>query len=121
MAASPNSDAARSAAWADQTCRSFWNLSLWQIVLLLGFAFAAGLIDAIAGGGGLLQLPLLLVEFPHGGTGPPLGINKAVSAWATARRPLCTGFGTLIVRSTFSAVNAGATAQQWMRAHARCL
>jgi uncharacterized protein len=36
------------------------DLSLFQILTLSGVAFVAGLVDAIAGGGGLLQLPALL-------------------------------------------------------------
>ena len=37
------------------------NLELWQIVLLCIAAFCAGFIDAIVGGGGLVQLPAALV------------------------------------------------------------
>ena len=37
------------------------NLELWQIVLLCVAAFCAGFIDAIVGGGGLVQLPAALV------------------------------------------------------------
>ena len=39
----------------------FMHLELWQIVLLCIAAFAAGFIDAIVGGGGLVQLPAALV------------------------------------------------------------
>ena len=37
------------------------NIELWQIVLLCIAAFCAGFIDAIVGGGGLVQLPAALV------------------------------------------------------------
>ncbi len=37
------------------------HVELWQIVLLCIAAFCAGFIDAIAGGGGLVQLPAALV------------------------------------------------------------
>src|SRR5215203_3799214 len=37
------------------------NVELWQIVLLCIAAFCAGFIDAIVGGGGLVQLPAALV------------------------------------------------------------
>ena len=39
-------------------------------------AFVAGLIDAIVGGGGLIQLPALLVLFPHTALTALLGTNK---------------------------------------------
>jgi uncharacterized membrane protein YfcA len=60
--------------------QQFLDIPLWQILTLVGVAFLAGTIDAIVGGGGLLQLPLLLGVFPHLGTATPLGVNKAVSA-----------------------------------------
>ena len=37
------------------------HIELWQIVLLCIAAFCAGFIDAIVGGGGLVQLPAALV------------------------------------------------------------
>jgi uncharacterized membrane protein YfcA len=58
----------------------FLELPGWQVGLLIAVAFLAGLIDAIVGGGGLLQLPFLLAAFPAGGTATPLGVNKSVSA-----------------------------------------
>lgn len=60
--------------------QQFLETPLWQILLLVGIALVAGLIDAIVGGGGLIQLPFLLGAIPHLGTATPLGINKAVSA-----------------------------------------
>jgi uncharacterized membrane protein YfcA len=47
-----------------------------EIAALCGFAFIAGLIDAVAGGGGLIQVPALFAVFP---SAPPpllLGTNK---------------------------------------------
>jgi uncharacterized membrane protein YfcA len=45
-------------------------------IALCGFAFLAGLVDAVAGGGGLLQVPALFAVFPA--LPPPvlLGTNK---------------------------------------------
>jgi uncharacterized membrane protein YfcA len=37
------------------------DLSLYTLLFLFIAAFGAGLIDAIAGGGGLIQLPALLI------------------------------------------------------------
>ncbi|HAM45227.1 MAG TPA: hypothetical protein DCM67_09455, partial [Propionibacteriaceae bacterium] len=33
----------------------------WHLALVIGLGFAAGWIDAVVGGGGLLQLPALLL------------------------------------------------------------
>jgi len=55
-----------------------------DIVLLCVFAFAAGLIDAAVGGGGLIQIPALFNVLP---TAPPaalLGTNKVAAAFGTA-------------------------------------
>ncbi|HVH22322.1 MAG TPA: TSUP family transporter [Pseudonocardia sp.] len=48
-------------------------------------AFAAGWVDAVVGGGGLIQLPALLLLLPD--STPPatiLGTNKVSSVWGTA-------------------------------------
>src|SRR5690606_41245389 len=50
-----------------------------MVLLLVAVGFAAGLIDAVVGGGGLVQLPVLLSAMP-GATAVPLGVNKSVSA-----------------------------------------
>ena len=55
-----------------------------EIILTIAIAFFAGLIDAIAGGGGLIQLPGLLWVFPTAPVIDLLGSNK-----------LASGFGTL--------------------------
>lgn len=55
-----------------------------QLVFLCIFAFLAGLIDSIVGGGGLIQLPSLLVFLPN--TAIPLifGTNKLSSIAGTS-------------------------------------
>ncbi|MSR13787.1 MAG: sulfite exporter TauE/SafE family protein [Gammaproteobacteria bacterium] len=50
---------------------------------LAASAFFAGLIDAIAGGGGLIQLPSLLAAFPEQGPATLFGTNKSASIWGT--------------------------------------
>jgi uncharacterized protein len=52
--------------------------------LLLLAAFAAGWVDAVVGGGGLIQLPALLIGLPPS-TEPAaiLGTNKISSMWGT--------------------------------------
>jgi uncharacterized membrane protein YfcA len=55
------------------------------LVLLLVAAFSAGWVDAVVGGGGLIQLPALLIALPAN-TSPAaiLGTNKISSVWGTA-------------------------------------
>lgn len=47
-------------------------------------AFLAGLVDAMAGGGGLVQLPALLAIRPDLPLVTVLGTNKAASVWGTS-------------------------------------
>lgn len=61
------------------------DLPLLTLALLVLVAFAAGWVDAVVGGGGLIQLPALLIGLPPGT--PPaaiLGTNKLSSVWGTA-------------------------------------
>lgn len=53
-------------------------------LLLIGGAFLAGLIDAVVGGGGLIQLPLLLAVFPAVSIPVLFGTNKLSSIAGTA-------------------------------------
>lgn len=53
-------------------------------VALLGFAFLAGFIDAVAGGGGLVQVPALFILMPGVSAVTLLGTNKFASIWGTA-------------------------------------
>ncbi len=53
------------------------------IALLLGAAFAAGWVDAVVGGGGLIQLPALLVAFPTAAPIHLLATNKLSSIFGT--------------------------------------
>ena len=55
------------------------------LALLVLAAFLAGWVDAVVGGGGLIQLPALLIGLPD--STPPaaiLGTNKISSVWGTA-------------------------------------
>ena len=54
-----------------------------EILFLLGFAFLAGFIDAVAGGGGLVQVPALFVLMPTVPAATLLGTNKFASIWGT--------------------------------------
>jgi uncharacterized membrane protein YfcA len=50
-----------------------------EIALVLVAAFAAGTIDAMAGGGGLITTPALLAAFPHAAHTDLLGTGKVAS------------------------------------------
>jgi uncharacterized membrane protein YfcA len=65
------------------------DLPVATLVLLVAVAFVAGWVDAVVGGGGLIQLPALLIGLPAGT--PPaaiLGTNKLSSMWGTATSSL---------------------------------
>lgn len=55
-----------------------------QLAGLLGFAFLAGFIDSVAGGGGLIQVPALFILMPGTEAATLLGTNKCASIWGTA-------------------------------------
>jgi hypothetical protein len=54
------------------------------VVLLCGFSFLAGFVDAIAGGGGLIQLPALLILYPAAPLAAVFGTNKMASFFGTS-------------------------------------
>lgn len=53
------------------------------LVLLCAFAFLAGFIDSVVGGGGLIQVPALLVLLPGVPPATVFGTNKFSSVWGT--------------------------------------
>jgi len=55
-----------------------------EIAILSLFAFLAGLVDAVVGGGGLVQLPALLITLPTSPLPLILGTNKFASCVGTA-------------------------------------
>lgn len=52
-------------------------------VFLLGAAFLAGLVDAVVGGGGLIQIPALFSALPQAGPATIFGTNKLASICGT--------------------------------------
>ena len=55
------------------------------LLALCGFAFLAGFIDAVVGGGGLIQLPALLLLLPHAiPYASVAGTNKMASFFGTS-------------------------------------
>ena len=61
----------------------FQDLSLATVLFLLAASFFAGFIDSIAGGGGLIQLPALLIGLPKSETAEVLGTNKLSAVFGT--------------------------------------
>ena len=60
------------------------DISIWVIALCIAAAFLAGFVDAVAGGGGLIQLPTLLVAFPSAPLATVMGTNKSISIIGTS-------------------------------------
>ena len=54
-------------------------MSIWQLIGLCLIAFTAGLIDSIAGGGGLIQLPGIMAFLPNVPAVTLLAVNKTSS------------------------------------------
>ncbi len=63
-------------------------VSLLALALLVTASFAAGWVDAVVGGGGLIQLPALAVAFPQAMPVQLLATNKLASACGTATSTL---------------------------------
>ena len=64
------------------------DISTLTLVLILVAAFSAGFVDAIAGGGGLIQLPALLISFPDREVAEVAGTNKLGSIFGTSAAAL---------------------------------
>ena len=56
----------------------------WTLIALCAAAAAAGWVDAVSGGGGLLQLPALLLALPAAPPVTALATNKLSSIMGTA-------------------------------------
>ena len=55
-----------------------------EIYLLCAFAFLAGFIDSIVGGGGLVQIPAFFVLYPQLSVPNVIGTNRLASAVGTS-------------------------------------
>jgi uncharacterized membrane protein YfcA len=55
-----------------------------ELVLLGAAALLAGFVDAVAGGGGLIQVPALFATFPTEAPAVLFGTNKGASIWGSA-------------------------------------
>lgn len=59
-----------------------------ELILLLGAALFAGFVDAVAGGGGLIQVPALLMALPAESPATVFGTNKLASIFGTGNAAL---------------------------------
>lgn len=97
------------------------------LVLLMLAALAAGWVDAVVGGGGLIQLPALLLAFPGAAPLSILATNKVSSVWGTTlaavvyarrlprRRRVVAGLLLAsAVGATAGALLAGGIPQGWL-------
>lgn len=64
------------------------DISTLTLVFILVAAFSAGFVDAIAGGGGIIQLPALLISFPDREVAEVAGTNKLGSIFGTSAAAL---------------------------------
>jgi len=55
-----------------------------DISILFAFAFCAGMVDAVVGGGGLIQIPALINAFPNVPVATVFGTNKLASICGTS-------------------------------------
>lgn len=62
----------------------FYDYNTLTVLTLIFFAFSAGFMDSIAGGGGLIQIPALLINLPFESVPTVLGTNKIASLSGTA-------------------------------------
>jgi uncharacterized protein len=99
-----------------------------DIPILCFFAFCAGLVDAVVGGGGLIQIPALLGVFPNAAAATLFGTNKLASIFGTtvaARsylgrvdlswRLILPAATTAFVMSFFGAAAVSYVPHSWLR------
>ena len=62
---------------------SFSEYTFISLIILAVLAFVAGFIDAVVGGGGLIQLPAILIQFPQTNLPTLFGTNKIAALSGT--------------------------------------
>jgi uncharacterized membrane protein YfcA len=62
----------------------FYDLSAINVILLGLAMFSAGFVDAIAGGGGLIQTPAMLLSFPNTNPVSVVGTSKTAAFFGTS-------------------------------------
>jgi uncharacterized protein len=59
------------------------DLTVWMLLALLCASFAAGFVDSVVGGGGLIQLPAMFAVFPGAAPAVLIGTNKVSAVMGT--------------------------------------
>lgn len=62
----------------------FSDYNTWTLLALGSLAFIAGFIDSVVGGGGLIQIPALLISFPNAPIATLFGTNKIAALAGTS-------------------------------------
>ena len=96
---------------------SFTEYTIISLVILAVLAFVAGFIDAVVGGGGLIQLPALLIQFPQTNLPTLFGTNKIaalsgtiIAAFQYAKK-VKFNLALLLIISLFAYLASGAGAK----------
>jgi uncharacterized membrane protein YfcA len=84
------------------------DVALSDVLLLCAFALLAGAVDAVVGGGGLVQLPALLVVLPQAPVVALLGTNKLASIVGTSSAAVTYLRRTAVDRRTAASMAAAA-------------
>ena len=84
------------------------DVALTDVLVLCAFALLAGAVDAVVGGGGLVQLPALLVVLPQAPVVALLGTNKLASIVGTSSAAVTYLRRTTVDRRTAASMAAAA-------------
>ena len=84
------------------------DVTLTDVLVLCAFALLAGTVDAVVGGGGLVQLPALLVVLPQAPVVTLLGTNKLASIVGTSSAAVTYLRRTPVDRRTAASMAAAA-------------
>lgn len=87
-----------------------------ELLLLAAAALFAGFVDAVAGGGGLVQLPALFVVLPEASAATLFGTNKGASIWGTATAAIQYLQRVRLPRDVLFAALAAALPGAWLGA-----
>lgn len=91
---------------------------LATLLALCGFAFLAGFIDSVVGGGGLIQIPALFVLLPGLPAATVFGTNKFAAIWGTLSATLQYARRVPIPWRAVLPAGAAAAACSFLGAHA---
>jgi uncharacterized membrane protein YfcA len=96
---------------------SFSEYTFISLIILAVLAFVAGFIDAVVGGGGLIQLPAILIQFPQTNLPTLFGTNKIAALSGTViaaiqyAKKVKFNFLLLLTISLFAYLASGAGAK----------